>query len=332
MSVSVVVPCFNEERGLTHLHDALVAVLPEVTGDYEVILVDDGSTDRTLGEARRLAAANPHVHYVSLSRNFGKESAILAGLRHAQGQRVVLMDADLQHPPWLLPRMLSVLDTGYDQVVARRDRDGERRVRSALSKLYYWGINTLSEVRLQDGAGDFRVLSRRAVDAVLSMRESNRFSKGMFAWIGFASTSLSYRNVVRERGSTKWTLGALVNYGIDGLISFNTAPLRVSIYLGSLVTVVAFVYATFVVTSTLLGGVRVPGYATLMVGMLGLGGLHMLFLGVIGEYLGRIYSESKARPHFLVQETNLPPLGTSAWSGPGSRGVIASGLLTRESA
>jgi glycosyltransferase involved in cell wall biosynthesis len=325
MSLSVVVPCFNEERGLTLLHEALVAVLPAVAGEYEVVLVDDGSTDRTLREMRGLASADPHVRYVSLSRNFGKEAAILAGLHRARGQRVVLMDADLQHPPWLLPRMLRVLDSGYDQVVARRSRDGEGLVRTALSRLFYWGINKFSDVRLIDGAGDFRALSRRAVDAVLSMRENTRFSKGMFSWIGFDTALVSYRNVVRERGKTKWTTRALLDHGIDGLISFNTAPLRLSVYFGAVVTAVAFVYSAAVVVNVVLGGVHVPGYATLMVGVLGLGGLQMLFLGMIGEYLSRIYTEVKGRPHFLVRESTAPLWG-------GATGAFSSHALSRESA
>jgi polyisoprenyl-phosphate glycosyltransferase len=298
------------------LYDALLAVLPDVATDYEVILVDDGSSDRTLREARRLAASDPGWRYVSLSRNFGKESAILAGLQCARGHRVAIMDADLQHPPWLLEQMLPLLESGYDQVVARRSRDGERLARSVLSKLYYWGINKLSDVRLQDGVGDFRLLSRRAVDALLSLREYNRFSKGLFAWIGFDTASVSYRNVVREVGDSKWTLGKLVNYGIDGLISFNNKPLRLSIYLGLLVTLLAFLYVAFVIVNTLVDGVHVPGYATLMVGIVGLGGLNMLFLGVIGEYLGKIYFESKRRPHFLVKEMSVPqdpPVAAHPW-------------------
>ncbi|MEU5851222.1 glycosyltransferase family 2 protein [Saccharopolyspora shandongensis] len=304
MYLSMVVPCFNEEHGLQRLHDALVAALSGRVRDYEVILVDDGSTDRTLREARRLAALNPRFRYVSLSRNFGKEAAMLCGLRHARGGRVALLDADLQHPPRLLRRMLALLDSGYDQVVARRGRDGENRVRSALSKMYYWACRRLVDVRLQDGVGDFRVLSRRAVDAVLSLPEYHRFSKGLFAWIGFDTAYVSFRNVPRGGGGSRWTFGALVNYGIDGLTSFNSRPLRLSIYLGVLVALLAGGYVLFVVANTIVDGVHVPGYATLLAGVLGLGGVQLLFLGVLGEYLGKSYFEAKRRPHYLVKESS----------------------------
>ena len=303
MFLSIVIPCFNEERGLPRLRAALGSVLPGIAPDCEVILVDDGSADRTLEEIRRWSAVDSRVRYFSLSRNFGKESAVLAGLRHARGDRIAIMDADLQHPPELLTRMLPLLESGYDQVVARRDRRGEPVLRSALSRLYYRILNRLAEVNVQDGAGDFRVLSRRAVDAVLSLRECNRFSKGLFSWIGFDTAAVTFRNVARQTGNSKWSLGKLVNYGIDGLLSFNNKPLRWSIYLGLLVAMLSCAYVVYVVVATLSSGVRVPGYATLVAGVVGLGGLQLLFLGVLGEYLGRIYLEVKQRPHFFVKET-----------------------------
>lgn len=303
MDLSVVVPCFNEERGLKELHDELDAALPSLVGQYEVVLVDDGSSDGTLEEARRLSRLDPHYTYVSLSRNFGKEAALLAGIRETTGDRVVLMDADLQHPPSLLQAMFGLLESGYDQVVARRDRSGEPRIRSLLSKVYYVGVNKLADVPIEDGAGDFRMLSRRAADAVLAMPERNRFSKGLFAWAGFRTATLPYSNATRKYGNSAFTFGQLVNYGIDGAISFNSKPLRVAIYLGSLITLLAFVYAVYVVVSGLVGGPGVPGYATLMVGITGFGGMQLLFLGIIGEYVGRIYFESKNRPHYFVKES-----------------------------
>ncbi|CAM04465.1 glycosyltransferase involved in cell wall biosynthesis [Saccharopolyspora erythraea NRRL 2338] len=303
MYLSVVIPCFNEERALPRLHDALAAVLSEVGRECEVILVDDGSTDGTLIEARRLAFADRRVRYLALSRNFGKEAAVLAGLRDARGERVAIMDADLQHPPELLSRMLALMDSGCDQVVARRSREGDPLLRSLLSRMYYRALNALTDIGVQDGAGDFRVLSRRAVDAVLSLDERNRFSKGLFGWIGFDTATVPFRGVPRSIGRSKWSLGKLVNYGIDGLVSFNSKPLRLSVYLGLLVAVLAGCYMAFVVVHTLVNGVRVPGYTTLLVAVAGLGGLHLLFLGVLGEYLGRIYVETKRRPHFLVKES-----------------------------
>jgi glycosyltransferase involved in cell wall biosynthesis len=306
MRLSLVVPCFNEEDGLRRLHDVLAEVLPTVSPDFEVVLVDDGSTDRTLAEMRALAAAEPHVRYVALSRNFGKESAMLAGLSQAKGDVIAIMDADLQHPPELLGQMVDLLGKGYDQVVARRDRKGEGRLRSASSKMYYRMMNRLVDVKLRDGEGDFRVLTRRAVDSLLSLGEYNRFSKGLFAWIGFDTAVIDYENVKRTAGSSKWTFSKLLNYGIDGVVSFNNRPLRLAVYLGLLVTVLAFGYAGYVIIDVLASGVDAPGYATLMVGIAGIGGLQLLFLGVMGEYVGRIYYESKRRPHFLVKETSGP--------------------------
>jgi polyisoprenyl-phosphate glycosyltransferase len=306
MRLSVVVPCFNEEHGLARLHEVLAEVLPAVAPDFEVLLVDDGSTDRTLAGMRELAAADPHVRYVALSRNFGKEAAMLAGLTQAKGDVVAIMDADLQHPPQLLGRMIDLLGAGYDQVVARRDRKGEGRLRSISSKVYYKMMNRLVDVKLRDGEGDFRLLTRRAVDALLSLGEYNRFSKGLFAWVGFDTAVIDYENVRRQTGSSKWTFGKLLNYGIDGVVSFNNRPLRLAIHLGLLVTILAFGYAGYVVVDVLASGVDAPGYATLMVGIAGIGGLQLLFLGVMGEYVGRIYYESKRRPHFLVKETSGP--------------------------
>jgi len=306
MRLSVVIPCFNEERGLTELHDVLLRVLPEVTEEFEVILVDDGSTDGTLRELRLLAERDPRFTFLALSRNFGKEAAMLAGLSQATGDHVAIMDADLQHPPELLGQMVALLSGGYDQVVARRTRAGEPLLRKLISKLYYRMINKVVDVELEDGVGDFRVLTRRAVQALLSLGEYNRFSKGLFAWIGFDTAVVDYENVLRQAGNSTWTLRKLFNYGIDGVVSFNNRPLRLAIYLGGLVTFLSFCYAVFIVVQAVSDGIFVPGYVTLMCGILGLGGLQLLFLGVIGEYLGRIYYESKRRPHFLVKESSGP--------------------------
>jgi glycosyltransferase involved in cell wall biosynthesis len=322
MRLSVVIPCFNEERGLTQLHEELSRVLPGVAESFEVILVDDGSTDGTLRELRALAESDPRFTYLALSRNFGKEAAMLAGLSQARGEVVAIMDGDLQHPPELLGQMTSLLSNGYDQVVARRTRHGEPVLRKMISKLYYRVINKVVDVELEDGVGDFRVLTRRAVQALLSLGEYNRFSKGLFAWIGFDTAIVDYENVVRQAGDSTWTFRKLLNYGIDGVVSFNNRPLRLAIYLGGVVTTLSFGYAAWLLVYALRDGVAVPGYLTLMCGVLGLGGLQLLFLGVIGEYLGRIYYESKQRPHFLVKESSGPrpvpvtvPLGRESAGG-----------------
>lgn len=234
------------------------------------------------------------------------------------------MDADLQHPPPLILEMLELHRQGYDQVVARRTRDGEPFGRTLASRLYYRLVNSLVDVSMEDGVGDFRLLSRRAVDTLLQMREYKRFSKGLFAWIGFPMATVDYRNVTRRgAGQSRWSFRRLLNYGIDGIMSFNDAPLRLSIYLGAIVTALSFAYVIFLVVAALVQGIRVPGYITLVAAVLGLGGLQLLFLGVIGEYVGRIYYETKQRPHFVVAETSPGTEAANAVASgrPAVRGV-----------
>ncbi|WP_347403633.1 glycosyltransferase family 2 protein [Solwaraspora sp. WMMD406] len=313
MRLSVVVPCFNEEDSVTRLHEAVVtavAAVPEV--DVEFVYVDDGSTDGTLERLRQLAAAHPGVRYVALSRNFGKESAMLAGLDHATGDAIIMMDADLQHPPRLLPDMIALFRQGYDQVIACRDRRGDRFVRTVASRAFYRVMNRWVDVQLLDGAGDFRLLSRRAVDALRAMPESNRFSKGLYSWIGFHTVVFAYPNESRAGGGSRWTLRSLLNYALDGLLSFNDRPLRSAIYAGMGLTFVAVAYAVWVVATALIRGIDAPGYTTIIVSVIGLGGIQMMILGVIGEYIGRIYYETKRRPHYLVKESEaVPPAAAS---------------------
>ncbi|WP_310719911.1 glycosyltransferase family 2 protein [Streptomyces lydicus] len=308
MKLSVVVPCYNEEAVVTRFDAALRAVLERLGVTYEVCYVDDGSADGTLARLRGLAQRHrATTRYLSFSRNFGKEPAMLAGLRAATGDAVILMDADLQHPPELIERMLDLYQLGHDQVVAKRSRDGDRRLRTALSRLYYRAVNTWVDVELTDGVGDFRLLSRKAVDALLSLPEYNRFSKGLFSWIGFDTVTFDYRNAARGAGETKWRFGSLVNYGIDGMLSFNCRPLRLAIYAGLGLAALATVYALWIIGAAVVGGVTAPGYVTLVAIIVGLGGLQMVMLGLIGEYIGRIYYETKRRPHFLLKEADGPP-------------------------
>jgi glycosyltransferase involved in cell wall biosynthesis len=301
---SVVVPCFNESEVIEEFHKALVVALEPTGTTFEICYVDDGSDDRTRVHLKDLAAADGRVRYTSFSRNFGKEAAMLAGLRMAQGDVVVLMDADLQHPPELIPRMLELHRHGYDQVVAQRDRTGEGMVRTALSQAYYRLVRRFMEVEIVDGAGDFRLLSRRAVGAILSLPESNRFSKGLFSWIGFDTVSFTYTNVQRAAGRSKWGGRRLLNYGIDGLLSFNSRPLRLAIHTGLWLLLSALAYAAWIVGNSLVNGVETPGYATLITAIVGLGGIQLVTLGVIGEYVGRIYHEAKRRPHYVIRETD----------------------------
>ncbi|MFJ7259670.1 glycosyltransferase family 2 protein [Streptomyces globosus] len=303
--LSVVVPCYNEEAVIDSFDQEIRRVLDSLPVEYEVCYVDDGSRDGTLGKLRKIAADYAdRTRYVSFSRNFGKEAGMLAGLREASGDAVVIMDADLQHPPELIATMLDYHRQGHDQIIARRNRDGDKRLRSALSRLYYRGVNRWVDVELTDGVGDFRMLSRSAVDALLSLPEYNRFSKGLFSWIGFDTVHFDYRNARREAGETKWKFGSLLNYAMDGLISFNNRPLRIGIWAGVSLVALTAVYALWVAVAAMTRGVDAPGYVTLVAIIVGIGGVQMIMLGLIGEYIGRIYYETKRRPHFLVKESH----------------------------
>ncbi|MGW4200763.1 glycosyltransferase family 2 protein [Streptomyces sp. NPDC004726] len=308
--ISVVVPCFNEREVIETFHTELVAALDPTGETFEICYVDDGSSDGTRDRLRALCSAGSPARYTSFSRNFGKESAMLAGLRMSRGEVVVLMDADLQHPPTLIPRMLELQKQGYDQVIAQRDRAGEGMVRTALSQAYYRLVRRFMDVEVIDGAGDFRLLSRRAVNALLTLPESNRFSKGLFSWIGFDTVSFTYENVQRAAGQSKWGGRRLLNYGIDGLLSFNSRPLRLAIHTGLWLVLSALAYAFWIVLNVLVNGVDTPGYATLITAMVGLGGIQIATLGVIGEYVGRIYHESKRRPHYVIRETDETTMPT----------------------
>ncbi|RDG39989.1 glycosyltransferase family 2 protein [Streptomyces corynorhini] len=304
VQVSIVVPCFNEHEVIGAFHSALLAALEPTRQTFEICYVDDGSGDGTRLRLAELAAGDPRVRFTSFSRNFGKEAAMLAGLRMSRGDAVVLMDADLQHPPELVPRMLELHRRGYDQVVAQRDRAGEGAVRRALSLAYYRLVRRCMEVQVVDGAGDFRLLSRRAVAGVLSLPESNRFSKGIFSWIGFDTASFTYRNVQRAAGQSKWGGKNLLNYGIDGLLSFNSRPLRLAIHTGLCLFLSALGYALWIIANVAWNGVDAPGYTTLMTAIVALSGIQLATLGIVGEYVGRIYHEAKRRPHYVVRETD----------------------------
>lgn len=293
-------------------------VLEDTGRSFEICYVDDGSRDTTRAQLRDLAAGDGRVRYTSFSRNFGKEAAMLAGLRMSRGAAVALMDADLQHPPGLLHRMLELRRHGYDQVVARRDRSGEGLLRRTVSSAYYQAMGRCMDVDVVDGEGDFRLLSRRAVDAVLALPEANRFSKGIFSWIGFDTVSFTYHNVNRAAGRSKWGGRRLLNYGIDGLISFNSRPLRLVIYAGLGLAFAAFAYALWIAANVVIHGVDVPGFATLLIAIAALGGIQLATLGVIGEYVGRIYGETKHRPPYVVRETEASAQRGASVPAPGT--------------
>jgi glycosyltransferase involved in cell wall biosynthesis len=298
--LSIVVPCFNEEETLTALYESLLRETEGCGVPWELVLVDDGSRDRTRALAGEIAESDSRVRVLGLSRNFGKEAAMYAGLRSALGQSVILMDADLQHPPELIPRMLEYGAQGWDQVIARRSRDKEPVARKHISKLYYRLVNRLMDVHLADGAGDFRLMSRRCVDALLQLGEAHRFSKGMFAWIGFPQMEIQYENVLSARDKSSWTLKSLFNYGLDGLLSFNAKPLRLAIWLGLMVVFITAGYALWILISAVFTGIETPGYVTTIAITAMIGGVQLITLGIIGEYVGRIFNETKRRPIYIL--------------------------------
>lgn len=302
--LSIVCPCHNEAENIELLTAAVRDSLDVVEVSWELILVNDGSSDGTWQRITTTAANDPRVRGINLSRNFGKEAAMFAGLQAATGDAVVVMDADLQHPPALLPRMIATWqEQGADQVIARRSRDGEAWLRRRLSQFYYRTVRSLMDVPLEDGVGDFRLLSRRALDALLKLTESNRFSKGLFAWIGFPSAYVDYTNVTRERGASSWSLRSLLNYGIDGVIAFNDRPLRLGIHIGVVAVAASFAYLAFLFGQWMFVGVDSPGYLTTLGAIVFIGGLQIILISLVGEYVGRVHGEVKRRPIYLVADT-----------------------------
>lgn len=306
MLLSIIVPCYNEEEALRPYFAETTGVLSDMAIDYEFVFVDDGSRDLTLSVLRALAAENARVRYRSFSRNFGKESAIYAGLQAAKGDVVTIMDADLQDPPALLPKMWNAIQNeGYDSVATRRvSRSGEPPIRSFFARRFYRLINTMSKVEIVDGARDYRMMTRTMVDAILSLHEVHRFSKGIFSWVGFRTKWLEYENVQRVAGETKWSFGKLFLYAIEGIVSFTTVPLRFASLIGVLVSICAFLYLLYILIKTLAFGADVPGYASLLTVILFLGGIQLIAIGILGEYMARTYMESKRRPIYVLKESN----------------------------
>ena len=306
MLLSLIVPCYNEQEALPLFYKEASKVLSNMRCDHEFLFINDGSRDGTLEIMKKLAAEDPHVFYYSFSRNFGKESAMYAGLCNARGDYVAVMDADMQDPPSLLPEMVRILETEeYDSVATRRtDRTGEPPVRSWFSKRFYSLINRISDADIVDGARDFRLMTRDMKDAVLAMGEYNRFSKGIFGWVGFRTYWLPYENVARVAGETKWSFWKLFKYAIDGIISFSQTPLSISSWFGILMTVFSFLLLIFIVLRRLIFGDPVAGWASTICVIIFIGGLQLFCLGIIGQYLAKTYMEVKNRPHYIVSDTN----------------------------
>ncbi len=305
--ISIVVPCYNEEAVLGTWYDEMTRVAKEMKEvDFEFVLVDDGSSDGTLTEIEKLVRKDSRVRFVSFSRNFGKEAALLAGLEYAKGDYIATMDADLQDPPKLLPEMYKYIESGeYDCVGTRRvNRDGEPPIRSFFARIFYKLINRMSKIEMVDGARDYRLMTRQMVNAIISMREYNRYSKGLFSFVGFRTKWIEFKHVDRAAGETHWSFWKLFVYALEGICAFSTVPLVIAAVLGLLFCFVAFVMIVVIIVKTLAFGDPVSGWPSMICVVLMVGGLQMLALGVIGQYLAKTYLETKQRPVYIVRVTD----------------------------
>ena len=304
--ISILIPCYNEEKSLPLLYPELVKLMDANQGyDWELMFVNDGSVDGTLAELQRLRQQDSRVSYVDLSRNFGKEAAMLAGFDYVTGDCTVIMDADMQHPPTLIPELIKWWEQGYDDVYAKRKSRGrESWLRKRMSLLFYKVLQLSSRFDVLQNVGDFRLLYRKCINALRKMRESERYTKGMYCWIGFKKKEVEFVQGDRVAGDSSWSYGRLFSLAIDGITSFTSLPLRISTVIGFIVSLLAFCYMVFVFTEALIWGDPVQGYPTLVVLILFLGGIQLLSLGIIGEYIGRIYNETKNRPDYIVREFN----------------------------
>lgn len=307
MKITAIVPCYNEQEAIPYFYDEATKVLSGMDVDYELLFINDGSKDGTLSVLKDYAQKDEHVKYISFSRNFGKEAAMYAGFCNAKGDYVAVLDADLQDPPSLLPEMVKILESGeYDSVATRREtRKGEPKIRSFFARKFYRIINKISDADVVDGARDFRLMKREMVDAIVTMSEYNRFSKGIFGWIGFRTYWLPFENVERVAGQTKWSFWGLFKYALDGIINFSNAPLSMASVLGFFMTGVAFIMMLFVIIRRIVFGDPVAGWASLVCIIVFIGGMQLFCLGIIGQYISKIYMETKDRPHYIAAETNV---------------------------
>lgn len=303
-TISILIPAYNEEQVLDKLMPRLANLANEEKDyDFEFLFINDGSKDKTLDIIKGYAEADPRVSYINLARNFGKEIGMIAGLDHVRGDATVIIDADLQDPPELIPQMIKLWEEGYDDVYAKRQsRAGETWLKKFTSKMYYKTLQRVTRIPIQEDTGDFRLLDRRVVEALKLFRESQRNTKAMFSWVGFHKKEILYNRDPRAAGETQWNYLKLIELAIDGITSFTTAPLRISTYAGIIVSVFAFIYLLYLVIRTLFFGVDLAGYPSMMAVILFLGGVQLISLGIIGEYVGRIFNETKQRPLYLIEE------------------------------
>ncbi|TWT07138.1 glycosyltransferase [Planococcus sp. CPCC 101016] len=302
--ITILIPAYNEEEVLETLLERLLLVTTQISNyKFEFLFVNDGSRDRTLDMLKDMAKLHPQIAYINLSRNFGKEVAMLAGIDHVNGDAVIIIDADLQDPPEMIPEMISYWEQGYDDVFAKRNsRAGETWFKKWSSNSYYNILDKVSNIPIQNNTGDFRLLDRKCIEALKKIRESQRYTKGMFSWIGFNKKEILFDRDPRAAGTTKWNYPKLVNLAIDGITSSTVLPLRISSFLGILVSIFALMYMLFLFFRTLIFNDSIPGYPSMMSVILFLGGVQLISLGIIGEYLGKIFIETKGRPVYLIQE------------------------------
>ena len=306
-TVSILIPCYNEEQNITPLYQALKDVTAKETDyQWEFLFVDDGSTDQTLQHIKELGSADQRVNYISLSRNFGKENALLAGLDNVGGHCTIIIDADLQHPPTLISDMLRLWEQGYDDVYAERTSRGrESWLRRRFTMTYYWLLQKMTRIDILPNVGDFRLLDRKCIEALRQLRETQRYTKGLYCWIGYKKKKITFCQGDRNQGKSSFSYRRLFNLAIEGITSYTTAPLRISTVVGLVISLAAFLYMCFILVKTLIYGDPVQGYPTLITVILFLGGIQLVSLGIIGEYLGRIFHETKNRPAYLVAEQQI---------------------------
>ena len=303
--LTIVVPCFNEESSVEIFFKEIKKILNKY--NYEIIFVNDGSKDNTLANIKKLAKDNSNIKYISFSRNFGKESALYAGLKNSKGDMVCIMDVDLQDPPELLPQMIELIETEDCDIIATRrvTRAGEPKIRSLFARLFYKVFNKISRIDLVDGARDYRLMTRQVVDSVLELNEYNRFSKGLFQWVGYETKWLEYENIERVSGETSWSFFGLFSYSLEGILAFTTVPLSISTFFGIMLSIVAFILIIFIILKNLLFSDPVAGWTSTICVILLLGGIQLFSIGILGKYLEKTYIEIKNRPIFIIKETNI---------------------------
>lgn len=306
-NVDIIVPCFNESQVLDIYFNTTVEIISKIREyNFNFIFVDDGSEDDTLKILERYAEKNGFVRYISFSRNFGKEAAMYAGLKNSTGDYALIMDADMQNPPTLIEQMVkAVSEEGYDCCSANRTRKGDAILRTYFSKKFYRLTNKISEVDMPDGAGDFRIMNKNMVNAILAMGEVQRFSKGIFSWVGFNTKWIYFKNVERAAGETKWSFWKLFKYAIDGITAFSTFPLKIASVIGLVISFSSFIYLIYIISKTLILGKDIPGYASIVTLILFIGGIIILSCGILGEYISKIYMEVKNRPIYIIRQTNI---------------------------